>query len=135
MADGFLEKRLAALEETRLQPGDGGGESGLLDLAEMLEHYVEVAQGAELAAEGAGDAEKWALAAAGEDGVEEIDGGFEAAGGDAGIVNGVDVFALDGLGDQLSQLFYKRVEIVKEGRFVGDFLVRHRGGILAGGGG
>jgi len=98
----------------------------------MFEHDIQIAQRPELAAQGFADAIEWPAAAAGDDGFDEIGGGFKPAGDDAGIVDGVVILAGNGGGHQFAKVVDERIEVFQERNF---FVVAlgHDGVILKGG--
>jgi hypothetical protein len=123
---GALGGAIAAIFQVRFEPGDGGrvfrefGEFG-----EVAEHDIEIAQGAELLAEFAEGFGDGFLGGAGHHGAEEIEGGAEAAGGDAGLVDGIDVAFVEGFGDEGAEALGELVGVVGEGEWIG---VRRRHG-------
>jgi hypothetical protein len=79
----------------------------------VFEHDVEVAEGAETAAEIFGDFFEGFSAAFGEQRGEHFGGGLETTGSDAGVMDGLDVAAFEGLGGELSQVLDQVVEIIQ----------------------
>jgi hypothetical protein len=109
---GGLDRVVTEGGEALAHPMDGGTEFGLFDFIQVFKHDVEIAEGAELAAEGSADAIEWAAASAGDNRFDEIGGGFQSAGDDAGIVDGIDIFAGNGGGHEVAEVLDHGVEIL-----------------------
>jgi hypothetical protein len=80
----------------------------------MIDHHIQIAQGAEAAAELAAGAGEGLAMFVGEDGFQEIDGGLEAACGDAGLVDGILVELLQGGWGELAEGLDELVHVIAE---------------------
>jgi hypothetical protein len=89
----------------------------------MVDHHVEIAHGAKAAAKFAAGAGEGFSLFNGEDGTEEINGGFEAPGGDAGLVDRVFVELKECSGREFAEGFDEFVHVVAERRAGSGFVL------------
>jgi hypothetical protein len=113
---------------------DGRAKFWLFEFVEVLEHDVQIAKRAELAAKGFADAIKRPAASSGDDGFDEIGGGFQSAGDDTGVVDGIFIVAGEGGGHQLAKVLDEGIEVFQKGNFI-VVALGHGGIILNRGGG
>ena len=81
----------------------------------MVDHDVEITHGAEATAELAAGAGEGLGLLIRQHRIEQICGGFEASGGDAGLVDGIFVELEEGRGGERAEGFDELVHVVAQG--------------------